>query len=123
MTDATPAPRIVSPETPVDHERTVIFTGTEKVLKHDDNGQPYHETVEKEFTIENRVRPSLVYGYMRRLRSLGAEQAQAWMLDKVLGDDALAYLEDQDDLTFEDNEALNQRIKEITMGGLQGPKA
>lgn len=90
---------------------TLLFTGIEE------------DGTEIEFRIDNRARPNIAFGYMRRLRSVGPEAAQAYMLEQMLGDDALAYLERQEDLTEEENEAIMDRVKTIAMGGAQAPKA
>lgn len=76
----------------------------------------------EDFFIENRKRPNLSFGYMRRLRTEGEVAAESWMMEKMLGLEALEALENFDDMTDDDATALNTRLREIAMGG-SGPKA
>lgn len=102
---------VIRPKAKKAKETTLLFTGVEP------------DGTEIEFTIENRARPNIAFGYMRRLRNVGAEAAQAYLLEMMLGDEALAYLEQQEDLTQEENDAIMERVKNIAMGGAQAPKA
>lgn len=92
-------------------DKTLIFT----TVDDDGNETPYY--------IENRARPNLSYGYMRRIRQVGQAEAESWMMEKVLGNDAMEALEEMDDLDPEDDKALRERIRDITMGGMEAPKA
>lgn len=72
--------------------------------------------------IPNVARPSLSYGYLRRVRQLGQVEAEAWMMWKVLGDDGLEALEEYEGMTPEVDEAIKKRIEAVTSGGAQNPK-
>lgn len=75
-----------------------------------------------EYRIPNKARPSLGYGYMRRIRKDGAVAAEAWMLEKSLGEDALEALENYDDLTDAEDKRIKERVQAIILGGAELPK-
>lgn len=71
--------------------------------------------------IPSAARPNLTYGYLRRVRSVGQVEAEAWMMWKVLGDDGLEALEEYEGLTPDLDEAIKKRVRDITQGGAQNP--
>lgn len=79
---------------------------------------------DRDYSIPNRTRPHISYGYLRRLAKDGEEAAGAWLISAMLGDEALEALEALgDDLTEEQNDALMERVREIALGGATAPKA
>lgn len=110
MTESVPAPTFHSP------------TAEEREAAPEYPRVPLFSIDERTFYVENRARPALSYGYMRRLREEGQASAEAWMNEKLLGRDALIALEEYDDMTTEENEALSERLRSIAMGGGSVPK-
>lgn len=110
----TPAPMLPRSEgTPeVTEENSILVFA----IEHDD-GSVFEKRV------LNQARPNLAYGYMRRLRQVGQVEADSWMMWAVLGDDGLEALEEYEDLTPELDEQIKLRIRDITQGGTQNPKA
>lgn len=74
-----------------------------------------------EYSIENRQRPNLSYGYLRRIREEGAQAATAWLMEKILTKEALLALEEYEDMTTEEDAALQKALERIALGG-SGPK-
>jgi hypothetical protein len=106
------APYLPVPKTRDENEPTALIFSLQQ-----DDGSVY------ECRVPNRARPSLGYGYMRRIRKEGKEAAEAWLMEKVLGDEALTVLENYDDLTPAQNASITARIRDVAMGGLQSPSA
>lgn len=70
------------------------------------------------YGILNAERPHISYGYLRLLRTKGAAVAGPWLMEEVLGIDALEALASMgEDLRPEDKEAIEQRATRIAMGG------
>lgn len=69
------------------------------------------------------ARPNLTYGYLRRVRRDGQVEAEAWMMEQVLGDDGLEALENYEGLTPDLDEAIKKRVRDITSGGVQNAQS
>lgn len=111
MTETFPATPVEAPE-----ESLAGFSSTPampvpegKSLLFSLNGVDYY--------IENRSRPSYSYGFLLRLRTEGEQAASAYLMEKLLGFDAMTALSEYEDLTDEENEQIQAIITRIGMGG------
>lgn len=87
------------------------------------------ETVElfsldgKTFAIPARPRVNLALRYLKLARTQGAEQAGAFLLEELLGEDAYEALCDSETLTSENLNDIITVAQKVTLGGLDSPNS
>lgn len=77
----------------------------------------------KAYSIPKKFPVGLGLKIIRTVRLHGEELAMAELLSEVLGDDAYDALINYRDLTPENLMDLMLKVRELALGGLQGPKA
>lgn len=86
------------------------------------------ETVElfsidgKSYSIEKKPRVNVALKYLKIARNEGADAAGAFLLEKLLGEEAYEALLDYDDLTPENLAAIVEAAQKATLGDLETPK-
>ena len=71
----------------------------------------------REYTIPARHKPAIGLRYLFETKTLGAAQAEANMMESVLGEDGFRALAYHEDLTPEQNEAIQALVQFYVMGG------
>lgn len=79
-----------------------------------------------DYTTTTRPRVALTLRYMRKVREVGESEANAYLLEEMIGTEAYETLMEYDDLTDEQFSGIMELIKKITVKALPGdggPKA
>lgn len=76
----------------------------------------------KWYTIPAKIAPGVTLTYLRKIVDDGENNAAAWLMLETLGRKAFMALETWPDLTPEIFESVMERVKDVTMGGMENPK-
>jgi hypothetical protein len=79
-----------------------------------------------DYMTTDRPRVALSLRYMRKVREVGEAEANAYLLEEMIGPEAYEALEEYDDLTTEQFADIMELVKKITVKALPGdggPKA
>lgn len=75
------------------------------------------------YHIPTKPRVNVALKYLKMARDEGTDAAAAFLLEKLLGEEAYNALMDFDDLTDEALGQIVEAAQKVTLGGLEAPKA
>lgn len=111
------------PEWALTEERIPLFSYVEPAAE--EGGQP--ETVS--VTMPAVPNPGLALRFLRQGRTIGVELAISWLIEETIGAEAYERLADELSKLPDPSEGpvivqrIGQKIQQVVMGGLDGPKA
>lgn len=94
-----------------------LHTTTEAV--EDEERVPVFSIDGHEYTMPAVIKPHLALKYLWLLKQDGAEQASAWLMEKVLGADGFKALSEYEPLTMEQFEQIQVIIRDHTFGAME----